>query len=639
MSNSTSNSRGNPDGRHGDVPEKPLETLRSLIVGPTDHRLDDVVQALDNPEQRAKAISGVLPRAVTLGALKDNRLAAALEPIMENAIRASIKKDRRILVDALFPVMGPAIRKAIASTIQGLIQNFNQILEHSVSIRGLRWRLEALRTRRPFAEVVLLNTLVYQVEQVFLIHRDSGLLVEHVVAKSAVAQNPDLVSGMLTAIKDFVQDSFGAAKEDTLETFQVGERKIWIEHGAYAMLAIVMQGNPPAEIREMMRDALDEIHLKQSDALSSFDGDSEAFEACRPILNGMLQVQFKKRQQNSSYRPWIAVAVVVVLIGWMAFLQIADARRWGRFADRLHAQPGIVVTQVIEQDDRRHIYGLKDPYAPDPSALVAPAGLSPESVVFHWEPYQSAYPAFVQRRITTLFNPPSTISLAFEQDALKASGSALHPWIEDTRRLARIVPWIDTYADRQVVDIDARLDKPLTVTLTLDGKTLRAVGSASHTWIARARTESANLPGIEAYDDSLLIDADEQAWKSLSRTIVETVFYFNAGHNQLAAGQDKNLNAFVEAVRQLITLSHRMEKPLRIDIIGHADQTGDETFNLFISRKRAQVVADLLVDSGIDPTFVSVHAAGSGEPATVEAEHANRARDRRVVFKVSHTGN
>ena len=102
--------------------------------------------------------------------------------------------------------MGPAIRKAIAATIQGLIQNFNQILEHSFSIKGLRWRLEALRTRRPFAEVVLLHTLVYQVEQVFLVHRKSGLLIDHVVAKTTVPQNPDLVSGMLTAIKDFVQE-------------------------------------------------------------------------------------------------------------------------------------------------------------------------------------------------------------------------------------------------------------------------------------------------------------------------------------------------------------------------------------------------------------------------------------------------
>ncbi len=190
-----------------------------------------------------------------------------------------------------------------------------------------------------------------------------------------------------------------------------------------------------------------------------------------------------------------------------------------------------------------------------------------------------------------------------------------------------------------MVDIDARLDKPLTVTLAMDGKTLRAEGSASHAWIARARTETATLPEIEAYDDTLLVDADEQEWNALSQTIVETVFYFDAGHNRLAEGQEKNLQALVGSVTRLITLSHLLERPLRIDVIGHADQTGDEIFNIAISRKRAQVVADLLIASGVEPKLVAVHAAGSREPAKPDAGQTNRATNRRVAFKVSHTGN
>ena len=82
-----------------------------------------------------------------------------------------------------------------------------------MSKQGLKWRFEALRTRKPFAEVILLHTLVYQVEQIFLIHKDTGLTLQHVVSKAELANDPDLVSGMLTAIKDFVQDSFGAQRE------------------------------------------------------------------------------------------------------------------------------------------------------------------------------------------------------------------------------------------------------------------------------------------------------------------------------------------------------------------------------------------------------------------------------------------
>ena len=195
-----------------------LVELRDLLLGPMQAQLDKLQRRLDSPQLLAKDVSQVLPEAISLRSSRDKKIQITLEPITEKAIISSIKKDRRVLVDALFPVMGPAIRKAIASTIQGMIQGFNQILEHSLSIQGLKWRWEAIRTQKTFAEVVLLHTLVYQVEQVFLIHKDSGLVLQHVVAKTAVSQDPDLVSGMLTAIKDFVHDSFGGQKDQALDT-------------------------------------------------------------------------------------------------------------------------------------------------------------------------------------------------------------------------------------------------------------------------------------------------------------------------------------------------------------------------------------------------------------------------------------
>jgi len=198
--------------------EEALDELRELLLSPYRAQLDKLQQRLDTPELNARDVSRVLPEAIAQRSTQDRKIEIALGPITARAIQSTIKKDRQIFVDALFPIMGPAIRKAIAAAIQGMIQSFNQVLDHSVSIQGFKWRLEALRTRKPFAEIVLLHTLVYQVEQVFLIHRDSGLVLQHVVAGSVEAQDPDLVSGMLTAIKDFVQDSFGAQKEEALET-------------------------------------------------------------------------------------------------------------------------------------------------------------------------------------------------------------------------------------------------------------------------------------------------------------------------------------------------------------------------------------------------------------------------------------
>ena len=620
MRDSSNNSRDNVPDRKNTASESDLAALRNLILGPTD--------------QRARDISRVLPQAVSLGASRDNQLARALQPLTAKAIRDSIQRDRQVFVDILFPVMGPAIRKAIATTIQGLIQNFNQILEHSFTIRGLRWRLEALRTRRPFAEVVLLHMLVYQVEQVFLIHRESGLLIEHVVAKTAVAQNPDLVSGMLTAIKDFVQDSFGAAQEDTLDTFQVGGRKVWIEHGSYAMLALVISGNPSVHLQEMMRDALDEIHVNKSEALKSFGGDSEPFEETRSILSGLLQVQFKTMDPKKSHGLWMVIGAALLLIGWGVFHWTAEKREWSRFIASLRNQPGIVVTGITNQNGHQHLYGLKDPYAPEPSELITTFQIASKSVVFHWEPYQSAFPEYVQQRIQKLLTPPASIVLVFDKGSLQASGSALRQWIEDARRLARIVPWIDRYTDADVIDLDARLEKPDTVALVLEGQTLYASGSAPHGWIVNARKTAQSLPGLTEYNDAQLVDADLQVWETLTQAINSAAFYFERGSDALAPGQTHNLQVFIKTAQQLIALSDLLNRPTQIDIVGHADQTGDDVYNRVISRSRAQTFADILAGADLAKTFLSVHAAGSEDPIQADIDAENHAANRRVSFVV-----
>ena len=55
-----------------------------------------------------------------------------------------------------------------------MMESLNRTVEHSFSWRALAWRWTALRTGKPFAEIVLLNTLEYRVEQVFLVHAESS---------------------------------------------------------------------------------------------------------------------------------------------------------------------------------------------------------------------------------------------------------------------------------------------------------------------------------------------------------------------------------------------------------------------------------------------------------------------------------
>jgi len=144
-----------------------LSELRELILGPERRRLRELERRLEagaTPEELAE----LLPEAIALRAGRDRQLARALAPTVESAIGESVRRNPREIASAIFPVLGPAIRKAIAETLAGLVASINSTIEHSLSPRGLRWRVEAWRIGVPYAQIVLKHALVYRVEQVLL---------------------------------------------------------------------------------------------------------------------------------------------------------------------------------------------------------------------------------------------------------------------------------------------------------------------------------------------------------------------------------------------------------------------------------------------------------------------------------------
>lgn len=536
-------------------PTDDLSELRGLLLAPEQIQLSNLQERLDNPVRHADDVSRVLPSALTLSLKRDNKLASALMPTVEEAIGVSVKKNPQRLVDAIFPVMGPAIRKAIANAFSEMVQSLNQTLEYSVSLKGLKWRLEALRTGKSFAEVVLSHTLLYRVEQVFLIHRESGLLLQHVEAGAAAVQDADLVSGMLTAIQDFVHDSFGAEESDTLDSMQVGELTVWIERGSQAVLAAVFRGNAPGELRRLMQDALDSVHVEQREAFESFAGDAAAFADSRRHVESCLQMQTETvTRKNPSPMLLAAGVLLLVALGLWMFLSIRDGRRWKDYLTRLNAEPGIVVVSWEKQGGKYNITGLRDPMAVDPTILLPASRIDPNDVSSRWEAYQAAYPEFIVTRAKGLLQPPSTVSLSFEDGALVARGTASHEWIVQARRLAPIIPGVERFGEQELVDGD----------------------------LARSEMES------------------------LKRQIEQRAIHFAIGSAEVTTDQKEELNRLGTEIERLGLLARSQGTQLRVEVWGHADQSGSQEVNDRLIAARAQQVFSTLVALGISQSEVEI---------------------------------
>ena len=402
-----------------------FDELRSLIVGPEQRELRTIQAHLLDPSKQVRDVSRVLPDALALRS-GDPQLTRALAPSIEEALTASVQRDPRPLADALFPVMGPAIRKAITHTLASMMESLNRTVEHSVSVRGLQWRWTALRTGRPFAEIVLLNTLQYRVEQVFLIHRETGLPLLHLSADPRGLPDADQISAMLTAIQDFVHDSFRTPASDGVDALRVGELTVIVEQGPLAILAGVVRGAPPVGLRPAFQEALETVHLRFAAELEDYNGDSAPFDRARPVLETCLVSRYRGRTAAPSYRGWAIAAAVLALTAaaWM-FAGYRERQRWNAYVDRLRAEPGIVVVSSGRSGGHGTISGLRDPLSTDPSTLTAGSGLSLSSIAFQWEPYQAIRPAFIEARARDLLRPPAGVSFKYDDGVLRADGTRL----------------------------------------------------------------------------------------------------------------------------------------------------------------------------------------------------------------------
>ena len=225
--------------------------------------------------------------------------------------------------------------------------------------------------------IVLLNTLHYRVEQLLLIHAETGLLLQHVAVNPGGVQDADQVSAMLTAIRDFVHDSFKVGGTESLDAFRVGDLSVMVEQSPYAVLAGVVRGTAPHQVRLMFREALESIHLLLGGELKAFTGDSAPFVKARPVLEACLVSERRQPSTAPAYRRWIALATLVLLALGAWTLSSFATSAMAAVCRSSCPEPGLIVLSSGRRGGRHFVAGLRDPLATDPASFMAAAQVDP----------------------------------------------------------------------------------------------------------------------------------------------------------------------------------------------------------------------------------------------------------------------
>ena len=568
-------------GGSGDVSVRELAELRELLVGGERRQIDELRRRLDTAELTPEELAEKLPQAIVQRAARDRQLAIALAPTVESAISESVRRNPREIATAIFPVLGPSIRKAIAETMAGLVNNINRAIEHSLSPQGIRWRVESWRTGVPFAQIVMRHSLVYRVEQVFLVHAETGLLLAHV--PEGTSDDADLISGMLTAIGDFVNDSFEPKQTGELRAFAAGDVTVLVEPGPQAYVAAVVRGQPPETLPVKLQTAVETIHLQWSNPLDSFQGDCAPFTTTRPLLEDCIEtvLSHDRAAKPPGFRRYAWVVPVVLLLALATWWGTRGRRQWNAALARLEAEPGITIIRSERSDGKWQLTGMRDPLAVNPALLMASRGVDTTDVVARWEPYVSTEPALVLARARRVLSPPGGVSLSLEGDVLVATGRA---------------------------------------------PTL---------WIARAESLAPALSGVGAIDVSGVAPGLPAEMESLVAGIERRQVLFAAGSDRLDESALATTVTVASQFADVIAAARTHRYQVTLQVVGRADPTGTERDNLALSRRRANVVRDRLVGLGVAATQLTVDATGSSNPLPADspAEHARLNRSASFVVQ------
>lgn len=72
-----------------------------------------------------------------------------------------------------------------------------------------------------------------------------------------------------------------------------------------------------------------------------------------------------------------------------------------------------------------------------------------------------------------------------------------------------------------------------------------------------------------------------------------------------------------------------------VDVMGHTDSTGSDSYNLDLSRRRAEAVADYLVMRGVARARIATIGYGEQYPIADNTTEAGRSRNRRVEIRIT----
>ncbi len=222
-----------------------LEKLKDILLRNDRKELDEIRSILNDQNKLAEKVNPILREHFQF--LKDN-FSSDYETIINDLVDKKLKQSEKELLDLIYPSLGKMISKYVTLQMSSLKESIEESVKSSFSFTR---SFTSFFTGVKESELIIKDAVVSTIEEVYVIQRDSGLLIGS--ASKNNSMDDEVIAGMLTAIKSFVEDAFNTESQD-LEVIEYGSYKLVIRsyYSFYIAMAIsgAMSTNEQVEVQE-----------------------------------------------------------------------------------------------------------------------------------------------------------------------------------------------------------------------------------------------------------------------------------------------------------------------------------------------------------------------------------------------------
>jgi len=129
------------------------------------------------------------------------------------------------------------------------------------------------------------------VDEVFLM-TPTGMLLKHYTRRLRPDQDQDIMAGMLTAVQNFVRDSFDEAG-GKLNEIKFENYDILISHSKNVVIAAIISTKKPERLRLQLKVATDDLEKQFGERISHWSGDKKELGDVDLIMKKFLSGKYR----------------------------------------------------------------------------------------------------------------------------------------------------------------------------------------------------------------------------------------------------------------------------------------------------------------------------------------------------------